>query len=148
MVNGMGSSSGDRFESHDVVAVAPHMLATHVTRHEVAVDGGGQRGRRFVEAGDDAGERGALFQLQGVVVQADRDHARASRAVSTSAGAISQPWRNRPLMRVHPGVVSIIGWLSGSAGRRLVSEWTMRASASAGTTLCAAASSSTVVRND
>ena len=67
-------------------------------------------------------------------------------ACSMSAGASSQPWRNRPLMRNRRALCSISGLLSGSAGRRLTSILTMRASASAGTTLCAAAISSTALR--
>ena len=51
---------------------------------------------------------------------AARREAAAASASSTSAGAISQPWRNRPLMRIEPGLRSRrAAALSGSAGRRL-----------------------------
>ena len=48
-------------------------------------------------------------------------------------------------MRSRPGSKWVSGSLSGRAGRRLVSRCTMRASASSGITLCAAAISSTAL---
>src|SRR4051794_33266301 len=98
----MGSASRDGFEGEDGVAVARHALLALVARDELAIDGGGQRGRRLVERRDQRGQRRAVLQLVWVVVESDGNHASGSRAVSTRPGAISQPWRNRPLMRVKP----------------------------------------------
>ena len=118
----------------------------HVARLAVEVDGHGAR----MVGGDEGVARGVVAGVHAATCSGDP----ASRpgtwdsASSTMAGAISQPWRNRPFRRVSPVRVSIMGRLSGSAGRRLDSECTMRASASSGITLCAALSRPSVVRTE
>ena len=155
-MGGSASAADDGLEQQHRVAGLKHAGRALGAGDEHAVDGGGRRRSAHGRARPPArpacrlrgSGRGCAVELHGdrwplafmPASPAPRRGASPQRrkASSTSAGASSQPWRNRPLMRTRPGSMSMRGSWSGRAGRRLASRRTMRASASAGSTLCAA----------